>query len=84
MRKLTQVGAGWAKKTPKAFNGKHPDWYWVRVNIPLTKDEMEEFFGKPCAVYSGICACCKAWRQWRKRGRATVIVERSSLLGKAN
>jgi len=82
----------WAKKTPKAFKGKHPDWYWVEVEIPLTKKEMVDFFGEPCASFSkscnsrdyefptGVLVVCQAWRQWRKNGRATVTVERTQLL----
>jgi hypothetical protein len=70
----------WAKKTPKAFKGKHPDWYWVEVEIPLTKKEMVDFFGEPCASFSKSCVLCQAWRQWRKNGRATVTVERTQLL----
>ena len=70
----------WANRTPKAFKGKHPDWYWVQVTIPMTRKEVLEHFGTKCKTFEKGCGCCDAWRSWEKNGRVKVIVERTTCL----
>lgn len=69
----------WAQKTPSVFKGKHPDWYWVSVDVPLTETELLLEFGPACRTYDRECPCCRAWRRWRKTGRATILVVRAAL-----
>jgi len=70
----------WASRTPKSFKGKHPDWCWVTINIPMTKREMIDFFGKECDSNDKECPSCRNWKLWKKTGRANVTVERKQLL----
>lgn len=53
---------------------------WVSAEIYLTSHEMEEVFGPRCEEYEPLCACCSAWLQWNRTGKATVELERDEVL----
>lgn len=53
---------------------------WVQVNLPMTFNEVESYFGKECEEYNHLCGCCQAWSEWHKTHRVTVNLERKEII----
>ncbi len=53
---------------------------WISTIVPLTHDEMTKHFGGPCKEDERGCACCDAWHEWNTTGKATVLMDRDTLV----
>jgi hypothetical protein len=56
------------------------DANYVSARVAVTYYEMTKLFGKPCEEDERGCACCDAWHEWNTTGRATVLMNRDTLM----
>jgi hypothetical protein len=54
---------------------------WVKLEVPMTYYEVEQYFGPQCGEHDHLCSCCIAWEQWHKNNQVvTVYLERNDIL----
>lgn len=53
---------------------------YVECTVPVTSSEMKKIFGKQCKDFEPTCFCCEAWREWHMTNKATITIERDSVL----
>jgi len=53
----------------------------VDVTLPMTYNEVLNYFGKQCEEFNPQCGCCRAWVQWNTTGqKVTISLDRDVVL----
>ena len=54
---------------------------WVYVTIPMTYNQVKDYFGPQCEEHDPLCACCRAWVEWNtNEKKVTVSLKRDEII----